>query len=132
MGIGTKIKTMIKTYAERAIAALMNGETITIDGYKYIYLRANKPVVIEEFEFESPVSELSMKARQWKEGDKEESSPILLGSEHITLSYFLAYCESKTLEDSLQDFPVTLPVKKRDTPNPTATNQRKLQTHPTN
>ena len=119
---------MLKTYAERAIAALMNGETVKIDGHKYVYLQANKPVDVEGSEFESDVSELSMVMHQYI--SKTESEPVLVDAYHMTLSGFLTYCESKTLEDSLQDFPVTLPVKKRATPHPAATNQRKLQAHP--
>ena len=97
---------MIKTYAERAIAALMNGETVKINGHKYVYLQANKPVDVEDFEFESPVSELNMLMQQYLSNTKSE--PVLVNADHLTLSVFLKYCESKTFEDSLNDFPVKL------------------------
>jgi hypothetical protein len=97
------------TYAIKAITELLAGRTITLDGHTYCYLQKNIPIVIEGFEFDSPVGQLCLVARNYK--SETESEPHLLGAEHLTLGSFLTACSAKTLEDSIMDFPVKIHQK---------------------
>ena len=103
---------MIKTYAEKAISELMEGRTVTLDGYTYCYLQKDIPFVIEGIEFESSVPQLCWVTRKYT--SKTESEPCLNGADHMTLTNFLAACSAKTFEDIIRDFPIKIPERKRD------------------
>jgi hypothetical protein len=103
---------MPKTYAEKAISELMEGRTITLDGYTYCYLQKDIPLVIEGIEFESSVPQLCWVARKYT--SETESEPYLTGADHLTLGGFLAACSAKTFEDIIKDFPIKIPERKRD------------------
>lgn len=105
---------MIKTYAEKVLGELMQGRTITLDGYTYCYLQKDIPVVIEGIEFESSVSQLCWVVRKYTSESETESEPYLTGADHLTLSNFLAACSAKTFEDIIKDFPIKIPPKTRD------------------
>ena len=99
----------MSTYAIKAITELLAGRTITIDGLTYCYLQKDIPVVIEGFEFDSPIDQLCLVSRLYK--SETESEPHLLGADHLTLGGFLTACSAKTLEDVIIDFPITIPSK---------------------
>lgn len=100
---------MRNTYAIKALTELLEGRTITIDGLTYCYLQKDVPIVIEGFEFDSPIDQLCLVSRLYK--SETEPEPHLLGADHLTLGSFLVACSAKTLEDSIIDFPIKLPKR---------------------
>lgn len=86
----------MKSYAEKAISELMQGGVIKIDGHEYIY---------QDGQF-------STKATKIENGIESE---VWLGGmcSDMSLEYFLRYCEAKTLQDMITDFPIRIPSIKR-------------------
>ncbi len=86
----------MKTYAERAISELMQGGEIKIDNYRYIY--QDGQFLIHAIRIENGIE-----------------SEVWLGGmcSDVSLEYFLQYCETKTLEDIITDFPIRIPSIKR-------------------
>jgi len=82
----------MKTYAERAISELMQGGSIKIDDCEYIY---------QDGQFLA-------KAIRIEDGVESE---VWLGGmcSNISFEYFLQYCEPKTLDDMVRDFPIRIP-----------------------
>jgi hypothetical protein len=98
---------MSKTYAEKAVSELMQGRTITLDGYTYCYLQKDIPMVIEGIEFKSSVPQLCWVARKYT--SETESEPYLTGADHLTLANFLVACSIKNFGDIIKDFPIKIP-----------------------
>ena len=88
---------MTKTYAEKAVSELMQGGVIKINEREYIY---------QDGQFLS-------KAIRIKNGIESE---VWLGGmcADMSFEYFLQYCEAKTFEDIIRDFPIKIPPKTRD------------------
>jgi hypothetical protein len=87
---------MTKTYAEKAIGELMQGGIIKIDDHEYIY---------QDGQF-------STKAIRIENGIESE---VWLGGmcADMSFEYFLQYCETKTFDDIVKDFPIKIPAKLR-------------------
>lgn len=81
-------------YALRAIKAFLNGDIVPIDGRQYIYQDGK----------------ILVGATVIKDGVESE---IWLGGmcSEMSLEHFLNYCSSRTFEDQILDFPITIPSR---------------------
>jgi hypothetical protein len=87
---------MPKTYAEKAVSELMQGGVIKIDDREYIYQDG-------QFSTKAIRIDNGIESELWLGGMCSDISP----------EYFLRYCETKTFEDIIIDFPIKIPTKLR-------------------